>query len=284
MASVDPLSPPPRSPPPRPPWSRRMSGELKARIISAVCLAPPVLWAMWTGGFALTVLLTAAVAVAAAEWGAMHAAAAGRRRAVVVSAVVAAALFLSAVASSPWWSAAALPLAFVTAATAAPERRRQAALGLPYVVVGCVALSASAAGPQGTAALFFVVLSVWATDIGAYAAGRGIGGPKLAPRLSPKKTWAGLLGGMAASAAVCVGLTAVVGAGSAVEAAFLGAALAVAAQSGDLFESWAKRRTGVKDSSRLIPGHGGLLDRIDGLLTAAPAFALYQAAVGPFFA
>jgi phosphatidate cytidylyltransferase len=116
-------------------------------------------------------------------------------------------------------------------------------------------------------AMLRIVLGVIATDIGAYFAGRTIGGPKIAPAISPSKTWAGLLGGMAAAALVYVGSgLASPGELSLAVLAVLGAAVAIVAQAGDFFESWMKRRAGVKDSGRLIPGHGGLFDRVDGLL------------------
>jgi phosphatidate cytidylyltransferase len=121
------------------------------------------------------------------------------------------------------------------------------------------------------------MLAVAATDIGAFFAGRLIGGPKLAPRISPKKTWAGLIGAMLASAAVGVIFAAVdprAPSGGVLMVA--GALLAVIAQAGDLGESWVKRRFGAKDSSHLIPGHGGLLDRVDGLIAAGAALAVFQ--------
>jgi len=120
---------------------------------------------------------------------------------------------------------------------------------------------------NGFAALLFVLLVVWATDIGGYFAGRGIGGPKLWPRVSPKKTWAGALGGFAASLAVAAGFAAC-GIGKLVPLLLVSAVLSVVSQLGDLFESAVKRRFGVKDSSHLIPGHGGLMDRLDGFVAA----------------
>ena len=120
---------------------------------------------------------------------------------------------------------------------------------------------------HGFAALMLVLLVVWATDIGGYFAGRGIGGPKLWPRVSPKKTWAGAFGGFAASLAVATGF-ATFGIGKAVPLLLVSAILSVVSQAGDLFESAVKRRFGVKDSSHLIPGHGGLLDRLDGFVAA----------------
>lgn len=273
-------------PPPAPanPAAAKRRSELAVRAASAVCLAPFVLWGMWLGGGPLLALLTLAAGLGMGEWAAMNLAA-GRQRnlLVLLAAAGAAALFLLSAVVGPWWSLTALGLGGGLAAVAAPDRRLLASLGAPYVIIGCAALWFLAAGPEGRTTLFYVVLAVWATDIGAYAAGRAIGGPKLAPRLSPKKTWAGLLGGMAA-AALAGGGVALAAAGPAFAAAALAALLAAVAQGGDLFESWSKRRAGVKDSGRVIPGHGGLLDRIDGLLAAAPALALHQAAFGPLFA
>lgn len=119
---------------------------------------------------------------------------------------------------------------------------------------------------------------VIATDTGAYFAGRTIGGPKIAPRISPSKTWAGLAGGMAASAGLVSGVGTYVE-GFALWQPLLGALLAIVAQAGDFFESWMKRRAGVKDSGTLIPGHGGLFDRADGLLAVLFAVALILAFV-----
>ncbi len=128
--------------------------------------------------------------------------------------------------------------------------------------------------PQGFELLIWVFTVTWATDIGAYFAGRAIGGPKLAPTISPNKTIAGLVGG-ALSAGLAsyawiefTALPAVLG--------FLAPLFAVAAQGGDLFESWMKRRAGVKDSGNFLPGHGGAMDRLDGLVVVATLTALVQ--------
>jgi phosphatidate cytidylyltransferase len=124
-----------------------------------------------------------------------------------------------------------------------------------------------------------LLVAVWATDSFAYFAGRKFGGAKLAPKISPNKTWSGLAGGVVGSA-LTTGLLAWIfdfeAAGAYV---IIGAALAVVAQMGDLFESFMKRRADVKDSGTIIPGHGGLLDRIDGVLTAAPCFVLMVSAL-----
>jgi phosphatidate cytidylyltransferase len=120
---------------------------------------------------------------------------------------------------------------------------------------------------NGWGLLLWVFIVVWSTDIGAYIAGRSIGGPKLAPAISPGKTWAGLYGGV--SAATLLGGAWTYFNGLHLVLLLLAPLLSVAAQGGDLFESWMKRRAGVKDSGRLLPGHGGVFDRLDGLLPVA---------------
>jgi phosphatidate cytidylyltransferase len=117
--------------------------------------------------------------------------------------------------------------------------------------------------------VFWVMVVTWATDIFAYFSGRSIGGPKLAPRLSPNKTWAGLIGGMAGAALAGWGVARLFDLG--LPFVWLGAPMAVLAQAGDLYESWVKRRAGVKDSGAILPGHGGVLDRLDGLLAVSAA-------------
>lgn len=155
-------------------------------------------------------------------------------------------------------------------------------LGLAYVLPAALSLVWLRADPAaGRANVLFVVLLVWASDVGAYLVGRLVGGPRLAPRISPGKTWSGAVGGLAS--AVAVGLTAAVilpGASFA-WAALVGALLGLVAQAGDLMESALKRHYGVKDSGHIIPGHGGLLDRLDALLLAAPAAALVVIWNGP---
>lgn len=152
--------------------------------------------------------------------------------------------------------------------------------GLFYVTIPCAALiwlrdvhfieNAEA----GRWLVLFVVLAVVATDIGAYFTGRKFGGPKLAPVISPNKTWSGLGGGVLAAAVTGgVAHSFVPYPSSIVLCILLGALLALLAQAGDLFESWVKRHVGAKDSGSLIPGHGGLLDRVDGLTLTVPAFA-----------
>lgn len=140
------------------------------------------------------------------------------------------------------------------------------ALGLPYIILPSIALVAIRA--DGFALALWTMAIVWGTDIGAYAAGRIIGGPKIAPAISPSKTWAGLAGGMIAAGIVGALLA------DRELLRWLGPLLAVLAQAGDFFESWLKRRAGVKDSGAILPGHGGALDRLDGLVPVASVVGL----------
>lgn len=149
------------------------------------------------------------------------------------------------------------------------------ALGALWVALPCIALLWLARQETGgRATLFWLLAVVWATDIGAYAVGRSLGGPRLAPRWSPRKTWTGFVGGTICGALAGGATALTLRVSSAAPLVLVSAGLAIIVQFGDLAESLAKRRFGVKDSSSLIPGHGGLLDRLDGLLAAIPAVAL----------
>jgi phosphatidate cytidylyltransferase len=153
--------------------------------------------------------------------------------------------------------------------------------GLAYIALAGVALLWLREDPlAGRANVLFLLLIVWAGDIGAYLAGRLIGGARLAPRISPGKTWSGAFGGLLAAVAIGTLAAHFLSDIGIVRVAALAAGLGVIAQAGDLLESFAKRRLEVKDSGRLIPGHGGLLDRLDGVLAAAPAAALLALTLG----
>jgi phosphatidate cytidylyltransferase len=132
----------------------------------------------------------------------------------------------------------------------------------------------------GRETILWILACVWATDIGAYFIGSYAGGARLAPSISPSKTWSGLVGGASASAIVSALCGLAVGTGGTLTLALTGVGIALVAQAGDLLESAQKRRAGVKDSGRLIPGHGGILDRIDGLIAALVFIALIRLAIG----
>lgn len=246
---------------------------LATRIVSSVLMLPPMVGAIWLGGPVFAMLIVAMAAVLIWEW---HGLLAGDLKSARVVAIGGTAALVAASAWNGLFALGFFGLAVVVAGLVARKRRGLdlALLGFGPIYVGLPAVAlVMLRADFGFAVTLWVFILVWATDIGAYAFGRTIGGPKLMPRVSPNKTWAGLIGGM-----ICAGGFGIAGLGVAELAGVpwptlmaFGAALAVIAQIGDLFESAIKRRVGAKDSSRLIPGHGGVLDRVDGVLTAAPA-------------
>jgi phosphatidate cytidylyltransferase len=157
------------------------------------------------------------------------------------------------------------------------EHARWFALGLPYMAGGGLALIYIRNSPDtGLSLTAYLFAIAWGMDIGGYFCGRLVGGPKLAPTISPNKTWAGFIGGIVLAAILASVVLLITGATSFVAAVVLAMLLAVTAQAGDLFKSFFKRRAGVKDCGNLIPGHGGVLDRIDGLIVAALFLALLR--------
>ncbi|PWC34433.1 phosphatidate cytidylyltransferase [Azospirillum sp. TSO35-2] len=244
-------------------------------------MAPIVLGAVWAGGWVFHALIAFGAVVAVSEWGNLVPSA-RRLPARLMSTFGILLALMAQIAAGPA-AAIGLAIAFsvITAIAGGGNDRGLLGFGVVYVAAGIVGLMWLRDLPTiGLALFLFAMLAVWATDIGAYAAGRSIGGPKLAPRISPKKTWAGLIGGMLSAALVGWLVALVSGAARPDIALPVGAAIAVVGQIGDLFESAVKRRYNVKDSGQLIPGHGGILDRIDGLLVAAPVLALFHATLG----
>ncbi len=149
------------------------------------------------------------------------------------------------------------------------------AFGVVYVVAPCLAvLWLRDVAVAGREIMLWLAVTVWTTDMAAFAVGKAIGGPRLAPAISPAKTWAGFVGGLAGAMLVSMVMASLLQLPLAGAGLVLGAAVGLAAQGGDLLESGLKRRFGVKDTGHLIPGHGGVLDRLDAMLTAAPFVAL----------
>jgi phosphatidate cytidylyltransferase len=250
------------------------SRNFLTRVMAALVLAPLAIAAAYVGGWLWAALVTLATVGLYVEW--LTVVGEARRVRVVVAGAVALALagFCLAVGHV---DAALLVLALGLAAVAllAPERRIWVATGFGYAAAAEMASVLVRLDPiYGFTALMLVLLVVWVTDIGGYFAGRGIGGPKLWPRVSPKKTWAGAIGGFAASLAVAGGFAAF-DLSKTGPLLLLSAMLSIASQLGDLFESAVKRRFGVKDSSHIIPGHGGLLDRLDGFVAAVVLAAIF---------
>ncbi len=258
---------------------------LGPRILPSIVMAGGALVVLSAGRTAFSFLIAGGAAILAWEWtrlcGGGRFGWTGMLNAVVVMAVVLAAAFGSPIIG------AGLILAgiagdYLIARGSGRDHPRWIAAGIAYIGLPCIALVwLRGLEPGGQSIVLWLLLVVWATDIGAFFAGRLIGGPRLAPRVSPKKTWAGLAGGAASAALVGLILPAYVsGAPSAGILGAMSAVLAVVAQAGDLSESWIKRRFGVKDASHLIPGHGGLFDRVDGLLAAALALAIWHGIAG----
>ena len=250
------------------------SRNLSTRIIAAAVLIPLAIAIAYTGGWLWTALVTLAAVGLYIEWLMVVDAAAEKRVLATGVAALTVAGFSLAIGRIDA-ALVALAIGLVAVALMTPERRNWAAAGFLYAGVAEVASVLLRLDPvKGFVALIFVLLIVWVTDSGGYFAGRGIGGPKLWPRISPKKTWAGAIGGFVASLAVA-SIFAVLDFGKAGPLLMISGVLSVVSQLGDLFKSAVKRRFGVKDSSQIIPGHGGLLDRLDGFVAAVAMAALF---------
>jgi phosphatidate cytidylyltransferase len=249
------------------------SRNLVMRVIAALVLAPLAIAIAYAGGWLWAALVTLAAIGLYLEWLTIVGA---RTPGVIAAGIVA--LFGAAVCLEIGRIGATFlvaALGVILAALLSPRRRGWAAVGGCYAFAALVASVAVRLDPAwGFTALMFVLLIVWASDIGGYFLGRRIGGPKLCPRISPNKTWAGAIGGFLASLAMS-GAFAVLGLGKTVPLLLLGAVLSIASQLGDLFESAVKRRFGVKDSGHIIPGHGGLMDRLDGFVAAVVLAAIF---------
>jgi phosphatidate cytidylyltransferase len=244
------------------------------RVLAAAVLAPLAVAAAYVGGWLWVALVTLATIGLYVEW--LTVVGEAQQTRVVASGGVALALagFCLAIGHIEA-SLLVLALGLAAAVLLAPEQRIWVATGFGYAAAAEMAsVLVRLDQIYGFVALMLILLVVWVTDIGGYFAGRGIGGPKLWPRVSPKKTWAGAIGGFAASLAVAGGFAAF-GLGKTGPLLLLGAVLSMASQLGDLFESAVKRRFGVKDSSHIIPGHGGLLDRLDGFVAAVVLAAIF---------
>lgn len=248
---------------------------LRLRILSALVLAPIALAAVWIGPPLLSALVVLAGAGMAWEWGRLcHRGKGGAALAILIG-LVGASVTSAALDGYLLALILALAAALFWAASGQAGERLLAGIGVLWLTLPCIALLRLAAHSHGgRTTIFWILAVVWATDIGAFIVGRRVGGPRLAPRLSPNKTWSGLAGGVLCAGLAGVAAAALLGVPRVLWLGALSGALAVAAQFGDLAESMAKRHFGVKDSSNLIPGHGGLLDRLDGMLAVVPVVAL----------
>ncbi|MTI45968.1 phosphatidate cytidylyltransferase [Roseibium hamelinense] len=259
--------------------------DLKARLLSAIALGPAILAIAWFGGLLFSVIALIGMLVFLKEWFAVTGTQDTSRRAFAGYAV------LVAVAGAFSLDFAGLALLLVPMGAIGAfvlgqgsKTARWAAEGILYSGLALYALLGARAGPGGQMFLFYLLIVVWATDIGAYFVGRKFGGPKLWRRVSPNKTWSGAIGGLLASIVLGVALVAFFGREELWLWASLAAILSIVSQLGDLMESAIKRRFDVKDSSGLIPGHGGVMDRLDGLVAAAIVASALGLAFGGTFA
>jgi phosphatidate cytidylyltransferase len=277
-------------------YRRPLLTSLQKRLISAAVLLPAATLALWFGGQIWIAFVSIFGLTMIWEW---HAICDSRRHAqipwphgrLVLPTIVAMAtgglafcqMLLPMLQLPPAWFSLLVGVV-LTVGSAWPGRGLASlwfGFGLVYVIPSCLAAMAIRAQPgDGLSTEFWIIALVVSADTGAYAAGRAIGGPKLAPRISPNKTWAGLAGAVLSAAAAGWATATMCALPSAWGLTLISGALAVVEQAGDLFESFLKRHFGVKDSGRIIPGHGGVLDRVDGLLAVILAVAAIEFLIG----
>jgi phosphatidate cytidylyltransferase len=258
-------------------------GELALRVCSALVLVPLAIGTAYVGGWLFAVFWGLAAMGVLWEWTSLVAK--SDQRTVVMTGGASLALAVTLVATGHLLAAViVLAISTLGVASLAPARSRSwIAAGVPYAgALGIAPIVLRSGSEDGFLAVIFLFAIVWTTDIAAYFTGRTIGGPKLMPQVSPKKTWSGAIGGMLAAVVVAFVLAKVTALTGLFAIAMLAIILSICAQGGDLFESFLKRRFGAKDSGHLIPGHGGLMDRLDGFVTASVVAALIGLLRGGF--
>ena len=258
------------------PSTRGLSRELGLRFLSSLVMAAVVGGLLYAGSLPFAILVGAVTLLTAFEWSRIVRGE-GFDGALAIHAVT---VVLACVLTSSGFAALGIAAiaagAILTGLMAFQRHPLLSAEGVLYAGLPGVALIwLRDDQPLGLFAVLFILLAVVTTDVAAYVAGRLIGGPKLAPAISPNKTWSGFLGGIAMA-----GFGYAIGADP-VKLGLAGLVLGVLAQLGDLTESALKRSFGVKDSGALIPGHGGIMDRVDGLVFAAAAAGFVAFAIDP---
>jgi phosphatidate cytidylyltransferase len=258
-------------------------GELALRVGSALVLVPLAIGTAYLGGWPFAVFWGLAAMGVLWEWTSLVAR--SDHRTVLMTGGASLALAVALVATGHLL-AAVIVLAISTlgvAALAPAKWRTWIAAGVPYAgALGVAPVALRSDSEDGFLAVIFLFAIVWTTDVVAYFSGRAIGGPKLMAQVSPKKTWSGAIGGTLAAVIVAFVLAKVMALSGLFAIAMLAVVLSICAQGGDLFESFLKRRFGAKDSGHLIPGHGGLMDRLDGFITASVVAALIGLLRGGF--
>jgi phosphatidate cytidylyltransferase len=250
--------------------------ELRVRVASGVAIGIVAFVMLYWSSSAFAVLTFFVAAAMSWEWGRIVRGPMPDKGLIVhIAAVLVAAVLTSQDMAAIAIVVAVVGAGVVAALEAGSERTRLSAAGVLYTTLPVIALGwLRGDEPLGFLATLFVIVAVAVTDVAAFATGRALGGPKLWPEVSPNKTWSGLLGGIAAAAIGGALFSYISGTGGAVWLASLGLAVGLISQWGDLAESALKRHFGLKDAGGLIPGHGGFMDRMDGLVTASIAAAL----------
>jgi phosphatidate cytidylyltransferase len=250
-------------------------GDLTLRVCSALILAPLAIGTAYLGGWPFAGFWSLAAIGVFWEWSAL-AAGNGRGPVVVVGGAALVASLALAAGGRLMGAIIVITLGGIGMAPIAPvQHRGWVAGGAPYAgAIGIAPIALRSDSEDGFVAIMLLFAIVWTTDIVAYFLGRMIGGPKLLPRVSPKKTWSGAISGLAAAVLAAIAVAKVAGLSGLSSIALVAAILSFVAQAGDLFESQLKRRFGAKDSGHLIPGHGGLMDRLDGFVFAAAVAAV----------
>jgi phosphatidate cytidylyltransferase len=274
---------PDKNPPASGFFGRRRLADLLPRLVSAIVLMTAALVSVWQGGLVFDLIWLGAALAVGYEWQHLIAAPHPRVRFLLVGL----GLVLSAYCiGKAWFGLACAILAgcgLGLALAAGPGRRIWALGGMVYAGLLLISVGAlHGSSDYGARAIIWLFATVWGTDVFAYFGGRLIGGAKLWPKVSPSKTWSGTLAGIFAGALIgaAIGTHGLSGPARGLPLFTLGLAAAAISQGGDMFESWIKRRFGVKDSSGLIPGHGGFMDRLDGFIAAAVFAALIGASRG----
>ena len=267
-----------------------LSDNLFKRVVSALALLPVVLGLVYMGGWWFFSLLAVGGWLMITEWCQLTGVIEKKGRIWSAFAALFCPAFVTyfgenqqiAIAVGVALFSLSLGLVFspptkLSAQATTPDSNKNSFVGFSYVGLALTSLAWLRTQDDNGLIVIWTFFVVWAMDVGGYFAGKGIGGPKLAPTLSPKKTWAGLIGGMILAAVVSLAISLIFNLGDPLLMPFAGAAIAIVAQIGDLYESAIKRAVNKKDSGNLIPGHGGILDRVDGLVFAAPAVAFAMA-------
>jgi phosphatidate cytidylyltransferase len=257
------------------------------RVVSGVVLAVGALAAVWMfdrGGLwraPFLIVVAGAGALLSAEWAVMAAPRAAERVGASTAVATVGVILLSYMRLYPeaWTCVVLGALLSAWLASGSGARVIDAAYGVFYIAPAGIVLVWLRESAQGAGWTLMLFATAWAADIAAFVVGNVVRGPKLWPRFSPNKTWSGFAGGLAASAAAATGVAAAFMHLSLFGASLIGLAGGLATMAGDLWESMLKRRFGVKDSGDLIPGHGGLLDRVDGLMFAVMVFAVARLVV-----